>query len=143
MPKDSELDHEFSAVMAASRSLQSTRGPVDAIPTSFSGARHVNFAGPPNGSNEVLSSHPNIQAVSSSPTPHKSPITVPVKNYNKIAKGFKVLDARYNELQQKQAATEKELSTLKDIHHTLLTEMEAARRIIHEREMVRQHPEWT
>jgi hypothetical protein len=51
-------------------------------------------------------------------------------------KAFKVLEARHQESKKQLAATEMQISTLNTAHGALLTEMEALRQTMHERETV-------
>ena len=56
------------------------------------------------------------------------------KKYETIVKGFKVLEASYEESQRKLAATEERLSTINVAH---AAEIETAQRILHDRDTVR------
>lgn len=55
-------------------------------------------------------------------------------------KGFKVLEAGYEESKTQLAATEAQLSAADAAREALLAEMEVAARTIREHEMVRQRP---
>lgn len=54
-------------------------------------------------------------------------------------KGFKVLEASYEESQRKLAAAEEQLSAVSASYDELIAEMKVAQQILHDRETVRQH----
>ena len=59
------------------------------------------------------------------------------KKYDTIVKGFKVLEASYEESQRKLTIAEERLSVIDAAHAALIAEMETAKQILHDREMVR------
>jgi len=52
-------------------------------------------------------------------------------------KGFKVLEASYEESEKSRVATEERLSTIDAAHSALIAEMEDGRRALHDRATVR------
>ena len=56
-----------------------------------------------------------------------------------IVKGFKVLEAKYEESQRKLVATEEQLAAVSASHDAFLGHMEAAKQVLRDRETVRQH----
>ena len=61
------------------------------------------------------------------------------KKFDTVVKGFKVLEASYEESQGKLAITEERLSTVNTALTALIAEMEAAEQLLHNRETVRQY----
>ena len=68
--------------------------------------------------------------------PHETELGL-AKKYDTIVKGFKVLEASYEESQKKLAVTEERISTIDAAHAALIAEMETAQRILYDRETVR------
>ena len=58
------------------------------------------------------------------------------KKYDTIVKGFKVLEASYEELQRKSAATEERLSAIDAARAASIAEMETVQRVLHDYETV-------
>ncbi|KAF9643980.1 hypothetical protein BDM02DRAFT_3191010 [Thelephora ganbajun] len=123
---DLDLDAEFSAIMAASRSRPVPHHPVHAILPSTSGVNDNGFLTLPGGGYGPSRIRPRNETVSPQPS-------IQVK-YDTIVKGFKVLEASYEESQRKLTVTEERLSTVDATHAVLITEMEASRQVLHDRE---------
>jgi len=58
------------------------------------------------------------------------------KKYNTIVKGFKVLEASYEESERKRANTEERLSAIEGANTTLIAEMELGRQALRDRDTV-------
>ena len=90
-------------------------------------------------SNERVSLQPDIQAVCLPLTSYTLRIVnrQNTKKYYTIVKGFKVLEASYEESERKLAATEERLSAADTAYSTLTAEMEIGRQVLRDRDTVR------
>lgn len=144
MPNNFELDAEFSAIMAATRSGAAPHRPANTIPLNTSGNSRMSPPGDGYGPSRVRSRNiesvllqPNIQAVcipSFQPL-HETKLRR-AKKYDTIVKGFKILEASYEQSQSNLAITEERLSAINAEHSALIAEMETAKQILHDRETV-------
>ena len=152
MSNSRDLDAQFDAIMAGNRNKITTHhqpstarsSPSRAannIPLTTSGGGY----GPSRtrARNERVPPQPNIQEVCYPPLHPLHPLAfirdIP-KKYDTVVEGFKILEAKYEESEMKLAMTEERLRAVDVAYATLVSEVEAGRQALRDREMVRPCP---
>jgi hypothetical protein len=144
MSGDFALDTEFEAIMAAGRNQLTPHRPAKAVPSNSSSVTPSGGGYGPSRTprSERVPPLLGIQAVCfHSISRFFLQITIDAshtKKYDTIVKGFKILEASYQESQRKLTVTEEQLSTIRAPYNTLIVEMEAVQRVLRDRETVRQ-----
>ena len=147
-----DLDAQFDAIMAGNRNKITTHNRPSTARSSPSRTANISPLATSGGGygpsrtrvrNERVPPQPNLQEVR---YPLRRPLhplafihDIP-KKYDTVVEGFKILEARYEESEMKLAMTEERLRAVDIAYATLVSEVEAGRQALRDRETVRLCP---